>query len=169
MGLFQRKNSENHEQSSAYSEVNVQIVTKIVQLITKGEQAVISDVKRYFEADQENETGLIGFVDILEKYNYVCCRDWRDYLDDFFYFVQNLEGTKIHQLSMSREWFNEDDNIPIWCGILDMKWKSKGLCVAAIDEGSDSYILFICGISELKQLKKWSAQIGFRIDLARNL
>ena len=30
-------------------------------------------------------------VDTLEKYNYVCERDWKDEFEDFIYFLSNLK------------------------------------------------------------------------------
>ncbi|WP_160323650.1 DUF6630 family protein [Defluviitalea phaphyphila] len=110
----------------------------------------------------------ISLVSILEKNNYVCERDWKDEKEDFIYFVENLVGMKKYNVHIDPDWLNEDDFIPQWCQILDDKWKSQGVCMADFDIGSDSYVLFPCKTADLKLLQDYAAQIGERIDFAKD-
>lgn len=93
------------------------------------------------EEDAE-EVRWLALVDILEVNGYVCERDWKDELEDFVYFIGNVKGVKSKELPIVSEWFSEDDAVADWCKVMDEKWKDKGVCVAAIDIESDSYVFF---------------------------
>lgn len=143
--------------------------------------ACVSDIQTYFsenseqyeehgfEKDDEGVLRRIGLVDILEKYQYVCERGWKDERDDFIYFLQELKGTKRYGLSVEEDWLEEDGDVAAWCSILDEKWKDKNYCMAAFDIESDSYVLFPCSMADLAMLKSLAEQSGNRIDLAKNM
>ena len=88
------------------------VLEEIARIISGGEEAVLQDAascardpKGWFAAHQEryeergvdapDDLGLVqwlGLVDILEDRGWVCERDWKDELEDFSYFLQNLHG-----------------------------------------------------------------------------
>ncbi len=119
--------------------------------------------------DDEEEATWIALVDILEENGYVCERDWKDELEEFVYFLGNLKGIKTRELSVNKEWFLEDDDVGEWCKILGEKWKEKGVCVAAIDIDSDSYVLFPYEVEKMDGLCDLAEQLERRIDLAENM
>lgn len=111
----------------------------------------------------------LGLVDILDKYHYVCERDWSDEKEDFFYFVRQLKGMNRYQLPLEEEWLEEDGDVAEWCTVLDEKWEGKRVCMAALDIESDSYVLFPCKLEELEELGGYGEEIGHRIDFAKDM
>ena len=164
----------------------------IGEAISSGDSAVMAEIEKcvkdteaYFEENEERfeERGIeqedaeddaeevrwIALVDILEVNGYVCERDWKDELEDFVYFLGNLKGTKSRELPIDSEWFDEDDDVARWCEILDEKWADKGVCVAAIDIESDSYVLFPYEVKKLSELSELAETLERRIDVAKNM
>ena len=192
MGIFDRfKKQEPAPEVSSSPETECKPfgpnVLEIAKLISSGDETVLKDVTactedpaNWFTAHQDRygERGVdsasdpdliqwLGLVDILEEYGWVCERDWKDELEDFLFFLQNLKGYQALQLTLDPDWFDEDDDISAWCGILSEKW--EGVCVAAIDIDSDSYVLFPVAFPQLAQLQKLAEEIGHRIVAAERM
>lgn len=108
-------------------------------------------------------------VDILEDSGYVCIRDWKDEKEDFVHFLEELKGFKSLGLSVNAGLLREEGYIGEWSGILDKSWEEENVKIAAIDIGSDDYVLFPCKASALEKLKDLSMKIGKRIDLAKDM
>ncbi len=162
-------------------------VLEIAKLISSGDEAVLKDVSActedpagWFTAHQDryrercilspDDPELIqwlGLVDILEEHGWVCERDWKDELEDFSYFVQNLHGFQKLGLELDPDWLDEDEDIPARCGVLTEKW--EGVCVAAIDIDSDSYVLFPATAPQFAQLQKLAGEIGHCIDAVERM
>lgn len=163
-----------------------EVYTRIVQLLT--EDGSIHDAIEnclespwsYFEEniDRYDERGIdedeteeniiwIGIADELLDANEAVELDWNPELEDFSYFMKSLADKK--NLQMEDDWFDEEDTITNWCSILDRRWEIEGFCVGGIDIDSDSYVLFICKVETLKELREWSNRIDQRIDHAMNL
>ena len=162
-------------------------VVEIAKLISSGDEAVMTDIaactgepSAWFEAHQDryeargvnsaedaNLVQWLGLVDILEEHGWVCERDWKDELEDFSYFVQNLHGFQQLGLELDPDWLDEDEDISAWCGVLTEKW--EGVCVAAIDIDSDSYVLFPTSTAQLADLQRLAGEIGHRIDAAERM
>ncbi len=159
-------------------------VAEIATLISTGDEAVSADISactsdpvawfqahedRYMErgvtsADDLELVQWLGLVDILEEHGWVCERDWKDELEDFSYFVQNLHGFQQLGLELDPDWLDEDEDIPTWCGILTEKWSAQGVRMAAIDIDSDSYVLFPVSSARFAGLQKLAEGIGQHID-----
>lgn len=188
MGLFDLFGKGNKKDSEISTEETVLTIARIVSdndaNIMDNIKACMEDTEAYFEnhGDSFEERGFdefedeeieeirwIALVDALESNQYVCERDWKDELEDFLYFVGELKGVKSKELTLNSEWFDEDDDISVWCTILDKRWEAKGVCMAAIDINSDSYVLFPCEIDELDRLGKLAESIDSRIDYAKNM
>ena len=163
-----------------------EVYTRIVQLLT--EDGSIHDAIEnclespwsYFEEniDRYDERGIdedeteetiiwLGIADELLDANEAVELDWNPELEDFSYFMKSLADKK--NLQMEDDWFDEEDTITNWCSILDRRWEIEGFCVGGIDIDSDSYVLFICKVETLKELREWSNRIDQRIDHAKNL
>ena len=93
--------------------------------------------------------------------------DWKTDVEDFFDEMKGLANR--HHLGLQEDWFQEDDDIPTWCELLDEKWADKQFCVGAMDIDSDSYVLFVCRTEVLKQLSELGKQVGQRFDFAKNM
>lgn len=74
-----------------------------------------------------------------------------------------------NNLYIEAAWFDENEDIPVWCKVIDEKWERQGFCVGAIDIDSDSYVMFICKIEILKKLIILSKEINHRFDFAKNM
>ena len=168
------------------NENNNNPIYKIAAEISNNDTAILeevgeclSDTEKYFsEHEEEYEerdvtyddgkevVQWLGMVDILQKNNYVCERDYKDELEDFLYFMQELKGVKDNHLPLDEGWFDEDEEITDWCGIIDSKWVSQDMCVAAIDIDSDSYVMFPCNINVLQKLSHYADMTEYRIARA---
>ena len=192
MGIFDRfKKQDPAPETSSAPETECKPfgpnVLEIAKLISSGDEAVLKDVTactedpanwfaahqdRYAERcilspDDPEAIQWLGLVDILEEHGWVCERDWKDELEDFSYFVQNLHGFQKLGLSLDPDWLDEDEDIPAWCGVLTEKW--EGACVAAIDIDSDSYVLFLTSAAHFADLQRLAGEIGHRIDAAERM
>ena len=169
------------------------LIYKIAAEISNNDAAVLeeineclSDIKKYFaenvelykergitrddmENGEENFIQWIGMVDILFKHHYACERDWKDELEDFLYFMRELEGVKSNHLTLEEDWFDEGDDVAKWCGIIDRKWAPLGMCAAAIDIDSDSYVIFPCNINVLQKLQEYTGETDFGIGRASRM
>ena len=159
------------------------------RLISLGDEAVMRDVsacaeapRDWFEANRERyeERGIdstgdldqvqwLGLVDILEEHGWVCERDWKDELEDFLFFLQELKGYQALHLTLDESWLEPDGDIPGWCEILAKKWKEQGARVAAIDIDSDSYVLFPVPSVQLPTLQKLAGETGHNIDFVERM
>ena len=159
-------------------------IVEIARLISQGDEAVLRDVTAcigapaaWYDAHQGqySERGIasakdpdliqwLGLVDILEEHNYVCERDWKDELENFLYFVENLRGFQALGLSIDPNWFDADGDVPIWCNILTQKWGPQGVRMAAIGIDSDSYVLFPALTAQFTALQKLAGEIGQYIE-----
>ena len=192
MGIFDRfKKQDPAPETSSAPETECKPfgpnVLEIAKLISSGDEAVMADITActgdpaaWFQTheDRYRERGVtsaddlelvqwLGLVDILEEHGWVCERDWKDELEDFSYFVQNLHGFQKLGLELDPDWLDEDEDIPAWCGVLTEKW--EGVCVAAIDIDSDSYVLFPATAPQFAQLQKLAGEIGHCIDAVERM
>ena len=163
-----------------------EVYTRIVQLLTE-DGSIYDAIENclespwsYFEEniDRYDERGIdedetedtiiwLGIADELIDANEAIELDWNPELEDFSYFMKSLADKK--NLLVEDDWFDEEDTITNWCSILDRRWEIEGFCVGGIDIDSDSYVLFICKVETLKELREWSNRIDQRIDHAMNL
>lgn len=186
MGFFDRfrKKEEAPPAPAAEHKPFGPAAAEIAKLISAGDRAVLEEISactenprawfethqdRYMErsvmsADNSELIQWLGLVDILEEHGWVCERDWKDELEDFSYFIQNLHGFQQLGLKMDPAWFDPDGDIPAWCGVLTQKWEAQGVRVAAIGIDSDSYVLFPAPTAQLAALQTLAEEIGQSID-----
>lgn len=162
-------------------------LSEIASCISNGDEMAVhrmetcaADVRKYCVQYQEQYAarGLnddadedllrwIGLADCLLEYGHACELDWKCEKADYLYLLSALKGMKA--LPLQDEWFDEDESIVEWCEILDEKWKDLGMCIAAFDIDSDSYVLFPASAADFEKLKELAAAVGQRIELAKRL
>lgn len=62
-------------------------------------------------------------VDILMNYGYVCECDWKETKEEFLFQISALKGMRSLMLNIKNKWLDEKQDIPVWCTVLDEKWK----------------------------------------------
>ena len=164
-------------------------IIEIVRTVSQDDSAVLSqaalcsaDTKNYFSQNiaayeergidsttDESTLKWIGLVDILINANYLCERDWKDEKSDFIFFLQNLNTTRSLHLTIDERQLDDFGDIPQWCEALDRLWEQQGVCIAAFDIDSDSYVLVPCKTSDRPTLQQYAAESGHCIDLAKNM
>ena len=189
MGIFDRfKKQEPSPEVSSSPETECKPfgpnVLEIAKLISSGDETVLNDVSactedpadwftshqdRYRErcilsSDDPELIQWLGLVDILEEHGWVCERDWKDELEDFSYFVQNLHGFQKLGLELNPDWLDEDEDISAWCDVLTEKWAAQGVRIATIGIDSDSYVLFPAAVPQFDELQRLAGEIGQCID-----
>lgn len=127
----------------------------------------LSEFEKKMIREQKVDDGTIwqGMITCLTRNNYACERDWKDELEDFFYFLDNLK----YDVKLDKDILDEDGDITEWCARLDKSLQDEGMCIGNMDTGGDSFALFICEIGVLKQLRGMARSIGRRIDCARKM
>lgn len=111
----------------------------------------------------------IGCIDLLINSKIVCECDWKEEKSGFVSGISSLRGIVSLALKVDSRWFDEEQEIPQWCEILDEKWKNSDCVVAAFDIDSDSYVMFPCKITDIKKLSELADGVGYRIDYAKNM
>lgn len=159
---------------------------EIAELITT-DKKIISNLKMCFESpmeyleeniDRYDERGVdefdgidtvvwIGIADELIENGYAVELDWSEGLDEFLSQIKVLADK--NNLKLEEDWFDEDENIPVWCDNLDEKWAESGFCVGAMDIDSDSYVMFICKVDTLDKLIELGEKVEQRFDFAKNM
>lgn len=149
--------------SKIISHNNNEVINEIVSIMNNRENYIKNSERGIDENCSTDILFWLIMVDTLEKYNYVCERDWKDEFEDFIYFLSNL---KTFDIDISNDIFNEDESIVEWCKAIDSKYEPK--CIGCIDIDSDSYVLFVSNNDEINELKRLSREISKKIDYAKN-
>ena len=151
---------------------NTEVRSKLESCLESPQRYYRENVESYEErcidGNQEDKTIIwIGMVDEMLSGNEAIELDWKTDVEDFFDEMKGLANR--HHLGLQEDWFQEDDDIPTWCELLDEKWADKQFCVGGMDIDSDSYVLFVCRTEVLKQLSELGKQVGQRFDFAKNM
>ena len=165
---------------------NIAIYQEIAQLLTDDNEVLsrltscFESPRAYFKqyADRYDERGIseevdeatikwLAIADELLAVNTVIELDWKTDKEEFLYQLEPLAAKQT--LDLEENWFDEDDDIPTWCNILDEKWTGQDFCVACMDIDSDSYVLFICQRAVLGELAVLSKKINQRFDYVKNM
>ena len=146
-------------------------------------QCCVSDTKKYFKVHQnqyedrgieeeeieEKELQWLALADSLIEHGYSCELDWKCEKEDFIWCLESLSGIQFYHLSLEEDWFQEEDSVVEWCSVLDEKWKSKKVCMAALDIDSDSYVIFPISVTDFKKLTELAEKIECRIALVKEM
>lgn len=184
MSLFSKKYKGNNNSNS-------ELFYEIAKMIS-GDEAVADSLKYcctspkgYFRehekeysmrsmdvTDHDDDIRWIGIADALISQGCLCELDYKEELTDFVAAIKGIAKKK--NIRIDDEWMNalcqyENEEITVWCNLLDDKLKNASLCLAAMDIDSDSYVIFISPIKDLKILQELSDKVNKRIDFAKNM
>lgn len=186
MWFFKKKTVRQEEPKiKKEKELNKAIYMEISKLITD-DDSILSNLslcfqnpKLYFEKNIErysyrieseentDQVAWFAIVDELIDGGIAVELDWKEALNEFVSRMKELADN--NNLHIEAAWFDENEDIPVWCKVIDEKWERQGFCVGAIDIDSDSYVMFICKIEILKKLIILSKEINHRFDFAKNM
>ena len=91
--------------------------------------------------------------------------DWKIRKDDFIYTVKKL-STDL-ELEINEEILDSDEDIPRWGKVINSLWTEYVL--AAMDVGSDSYVLMILSKDDFVRAKKLAKEILQRIAVIEEM
>lgn len=99
--------------------------------------------------------------DVLEQYQVVCTRDWKDELEDFLFFLFGTKRAKAEGLTLDPRYFglSRAGDIPEWSRLLNGKLADKGLVVGYLGTEADEYTLFLTTQEELDTLERLAYSI----------
>ena len=138
------------------------------------EECVEDFEERGFDEDEmeeyeEEELQLISLAYILINHGHCCELDWKCAKEDFVWSFSKLYGVEFYNLTWEEDWLDEDANVTKWCSVLDEKWQEKGVCIAALDLCSDSYVIFPVLEKDLEKLMELADEIDCKIALAKDM
>lgn len=106
-------------------------------------------------------------LEVLIVKNVMCERDWKDELEDFLYFVGNMETTKKFGINLYATpfEFNPDQDICTWIYQVNEHLKSSEYALAETDTDSDCYHLSIIKRSDFAHLAELIKAVGFKLAI----
>ena len=152
-------------------------IYKIAAEISNADAKLLSEISEclihtsdYFRKHLENyeNRGMEEERDI-DEIRTLCECDYKEELDEVLSCIKVLKGVRNENLPLEPDWFDEEDEITDWCETIDQNWQPQDMCIAAIDIGSDSYVMFACRRDSFKTLCEYAEEAGYRIDLACNM
>lgn len=176
--MSKKPTTDIHDENGSYE--------RIIELMTNDE-ALIAELKscaenpkkyfsenaeryeeRWFEGNESDDKIIwIGIADAMISAGEAVELDWKAELEEFLWNVRELSDK--HSLELRDEWFEENDDIPKWCKLLDDRWRERDFCIAAMDIDSDSYVMFVCRTDMQASLAAFSKELGHRFDFAKNM
>lgn len=155
---------------------------EIVKIISKNDKGSVEEiekcvndtevyydtVKSEFEQDRaifdcnDKDTIIwIGMVNNLIRHGYACELDWKEDLDEFKASLSKIKKGNLIDYSK----LDKNDNIEVWCDKINKALKKCNLGISCIDIDSDSYVLFICELDEIKKIEILAKDINHKINL----
>lgn len=130
----------------------------------------LNDTKTYFDKNKEkfSERGIddystddeiqwISMVDLLLDNNYCIELDWKSDKETFVQSINQLKNIN----SFDENLLDNNLDIEEWINKLNQNWNDS--LIGIIDINSDSYVLFVTNIQELKELEKLSSVTNYKI------
>ena len=103
------------------------------------------------------------YVDSLIELDYAIEVEWKDNATIVANELAECKAVKRDSSLLNKGWFSPEESIMDGCRTLNKKWRNKGMCLAIMDIGSDSYVMFPCKETVLQDLKKWAKEIDCMI------
>lgn len=160
------------------------LISQLATLLSQEDKRVMAELPILFDDPQTylEEAGLEdvedlaeqlmnGLLIVLEQFDFLLIRDWKDEMVDFQYFYDQLRpvqkaGLTVAQLGVR---LDDDDSIPIWAEQLQVALQNRRYGLFAINMDCDSYYLFVCPIAELTRIQALAQQLGYQVVLAESL
>ncbi len=167
-------NSPIYKIAAEISNADAKLLSEISECLLHTSDYFRKHLENYENRGMEEERDIdkirwIGMVDSLIEHGYVCECDYKEELDEVLSCIKVLKGVRNENLPLEPDWFDEEDEITDWCETIDQNWQPQDMCIAAIDIGSDSYVMFACRRDSFKTLCEYAEEAGYRIDLACNM
>lgn len=158
--------------------------------VIKEVSACTEDTKEYYMGNSGSKTDLKNGVEDLEftaedcsciqwivmvkcllEHGIAIELDWKCELNDFYCCTGQIAGNHSNHLPFCMEWFDEEDSVWEWCGILNAKWAEnqcagKDACLVQLDMESDSYVLLVISPEQFKLAQKYAREAGQNLYLA---
>lgn len=175
---------EEEKWSCTYEE----IFNSIVQLLTddsdtiKDLETCFSNPAQYYQKYSERFEDTLdmpaspkviawfSIIDCLIEQESVWNFDFKTELETFLWGMRLLSEKK--GLLIEDEWFPHFDGhcyVAQWCGILDERWHEQDFVVAAFDNDSDSYEVFICKKRDFEKLQCLAKKVNRKFALAKDM
>lgn len=122
------------------------------------------------ELKSPKEIAWFSIINCLTEQELVWNFDVKTELETFLWGMRLLSEKK--GLSIEDEWFPPFDGhcyVSQWCGILDERWQEQDFVVAAFDNDSDSYEVFICKKRDFEKLQCLAKKVNRRFALAKDM
>lgn len=179
MSFFRKlfgKKTEHTEQSLK------EIYLQFAQIISGDDEAVLAQVhdlfddttaflvqhqERYLERgidieqSSKEELYWISFADILIAHNYAAEFDWKGELEDFEYFLKDLQGFKSYS-DIEFPLLDEDGSVHLWIEQINNYWQEQPIVLMQQDIDSDSHVIFVVEKAQMSFLQAESQKLGQR-------
>lgn len=177
MNFFRKlfgKKTEHTEQSLK------EIYLQFAQIISSDDEAVLAKVhdlfddttaflarhqERYFdrgidiEQSSKEELYWISFADILIAHNYAAEFDWKGELEDFEYFLKDLQGFKSYS-DIEFPLLDEDGSVHLWIEQINDHWQEQPIVLMQQNIDSDSHVIFVVEKAQMSFLQAESQKLG---------
>lgn len=171
---FAKKKAPKTEQSLK------EIYLQFAQIISSNDNAVLAQVRDLFEhtavflathQERYDERGIdteqiskeklywISFADILIAHNYAADFDWKCELEDFEYFLKNLQKFKSYP-TIDFPDLDTNESIDLWIEQINTYWEHQPITLMLLDIDSDSYVVFPINKEYISFLKTKSQKLG---------
>ncbi|HFI0054409.1 TPA: DUF6630 family protein [Streptococcus suis] len=180
------------------TEENLQDIFEIADLLSNGDRELFIQLKECVFASDPNHIldlleGILSpeafdaFLDrvgevekdnlltillaLLEHNHYVCVRPRKDDLSDFIAAFDRLQSVRSAgiMLKLDSDGLEASENIADWAALIDEKYASEQYCLAAVEMNADQYHLLFGKIASLARVQKLFANLGYRLDYAKNM
>lgn len=137
-------------------------------------EAILPDSLAYLEElgyvglEDETRSDLLwlALANILEANDYLLIRDWKDELEDFTYFYDQLkpvQATGLDVASLGLE-LDDDQDLSVWLDQLSNCLLEKGYCLGTMSIDSDSYHVLVSPKALISQVDALAISLGQEID-----
>lgn len=138
-------------------------LSKLLLIDFKVVQSFLKNVKH--ESMEDMETAWEELYEELLRKGRAIELDWKERKDDFIYTINKL--SVVLNLCVDENALNDEEDIPRWGRIINSQWRDHVL--AAMDVGSDSYVIMILSMNDFTRAKELARAILQRIALLEEM
>ncbi|HFU4459599.1 TPA: DUF6630 family protein [Streptococcus suis] len=126
-------------------------------------------LNRVGEAEKDNL--ILILLSLLEHNRYICVRPRKDQLFDFIAAFDRLQPVRSAGilLKLDSVGLEASGHVPDWAAVIDGKYVEEQYCLAAVEMNADQYHLLFGKITKLARVQKLFANLGYRLDYAKNM
>lgn len=94
-------------------------------------------------------------------HNYAAEFDWKGELEDFEYFLKDLQGFKSYS-DIEFPLLDEDGTVHLWIEQINDHWQEQPIVLMQQDIDSDSHVIFVVEKAQMSFLQAESQKLGQR-------